>query len=189
MWQHSCSKAELCFSVCELYSSETTTYTLSQRESLRFSLCVIFIVCFVISSTLFHRSRPQWCLPLWSVFCMIVSVTVSLSSSFAPVLQSHHLCVSVFSYFCNRLSVLIFFSGLGYCLVVLGSGPGCSCPPILLPGSGGPPRWKCMLAGGGLVCVLWHNTVAPIGLPHWLAAVTCMRLCSSATANQRKAWV
>lgn len=109
MWRHSCSKAELCFSVCELYSSETTTYTLSQRESLRFSLCVIFIVCFVISSTLFHRSCPQWCLPLWSVFCMIVSVTVSLSSSFAPVLQSHHLCVFVFSDFCNRLSVLIFF--------------------------------------------------------------------------------
>lgn len=164
MRRHSCPKAELC--VCLFFCLDNTVVKLPHK----------------------HFLKGKVWETLWSLYCMIFWLCHSFSLFISCV------CPSVTSSVFSVVSVIVClswssFSGLGYCWVVLGSGPGCSCHLMLSPGSGGPRRWKCTSAGGEFVCVLWHDTVAPRGLPHWLDTVTCMWLCGKATANQRKAWV
>ncbi len=84
------------------------------------------------------------------------------------------LCVIFLESFVHPLSL--------YSVIVCcpGPGTGCSCAPILLPGSGGPRRWKRTLANG-VVCVHFdttqlHPSGSLIGRRH-LAACACVAVC------------
>ncbi len=92
-----------------------------------------------------------------------------------------HLCLfCIFIHYCalffwNRLFIL-FLCPL-WSFGCPGPGTGCSCAPILLPGSGGPRRWKRTLANG-VLCVHFdttqlHPSASLIGRRH-LAACACV---------------
>lgn len=112
---------------------------------------------------------------------------------------THHLCLlCTFILFCALffwIRLFILFLCTLWSFGCPGPGKGCSCAPILLPGSGGPQRWKRMLASGVHFDITQlHPSASLIGRGTYLHVVvwqcastwiTCCRV----TANQRKAWL
>lgn len=163
-WPPALSFASFCISISHYYTRITRyrTNCTSIFHSL-ISICAkLNITSAVVNVCLVSLSYTVWFFQPLYVFFSQSSLCLSIA---------YHLSFCIFIHF---LCTLWWFG-------CPGPGTGCSCAPILLPGSGGPQRWKRTLANG-VPCVYFditqlHPSASSLTGRRHLPACSCVAVC------------